>query len=59
MLSKKESAMKLETAIKVLLKECEFLGENLAELLQDIAQHGRMIYSEKVVQAAEVYNSRG
>jgi hypothetical protein len=51
--------MKLETAIKVLLKECEFLGENLAELLQDIAQHGRMIYSEKVVQAAEVYNSRG
>jgi hypothetical protein len=51
--------MKLETAIKVLLKECEFLGENLAELLQDIAQHGRMTYSEKVVQAAEMYNSRG
>jgi hypothetical protein len=51
--------MKYETAIKVLLKECEFLGQNISDLLQDIAQNGRMMYSEKVVQAADVYNSRG
>jgi hypothetical protein len=51
--------MKLETAIKVLLKECEFLGQNITVLLQDIARNGRMTYSEKVVQAANVYNSRG
>jgi hypothetical protein len=51
--------MKPETAIKVLLKECEFLGQNISELLQDIAKNGRMTYSEKVVQAANVYNSRG
>ena len=51
--------MKRETAIKVLLKECEFLGQNLTVLLQDIARNGRMVYSDKVVQAANVYNSRG
>ena len=51
--------MKLETAMKVLLKECEFLGQNLTVLLQDIARNGRMTHSEKVVQAANVYNSRG
>jgi len=51
--------MKLETAIKVLLKECEFLGQNISALLEDIARNGRMTYSEKVVQAANVYNSRG
>jgi len=50
--------MKLETAIKVLLKECEFLGQNISTLLEDIARNGRMTYSEKVVQAANVYNSR-
>ena len=51
--------MKMSTATKVLLKECEFLGQNISDLLQDIAQNGRMLYSEKVVQAADVYNSRG
>ena len=43
--------MKIETAIKVLEKEQEFLGIGLLELLQDIQKHGRMIYSERVVEA--------
>ena len=43
--------MKIETAIKVLEKEQEFLGIGLLELLQDIQKHGRMVYSERVVEA--------
>jgi hypothetical protein len=51
--------MKMSTATQILLKECKFLGQNISTLLEDIALNGRMTYSEKVVQAANVYNSRG
>ena len=50
--------MKLETAVKVLHKECDFLGMEMLELLGDIARHGRMIYSTKVLQAAEVFETQ-
>ena len=50
--------MKLETAVKVLHKECDFLGMEMLELLADIARNGRMVYSVKVLQAAEVFETR-
>ena len=45
--------MKIETAISVLEKERQFLGMGMLELLQDIQKHGRMIYSERVMEAFE------
>ena len=50
--------MKLETAINVLHKECDFLGMAMLELLADIAKHGRRVYSAKVLQAAEVFETQ-
>ena len=47
--------MKLETAIKTLNKEANFLGLSLFEVLADAKKHGKMIYSDKVVQAADVF----
>jgi len=45
--------MKIETAIGILNKEREFLGMGFLELLQDIQKYGKMIYSEKTVEAYE------
>jgi hypothetical protein len=45
--------MKIETAIKQLEKERQFLGLGFLEVLQDIQKHGKMIYSEKTVEAYE------
>jgi molybdenum-dependent DNA-binding transcriptional regulator ModE len=50
--------MKLETAVKILHNECDFLGMEMLELLGDIAKHGRIIYSAKVLQAAEVFETQ-
>jgi len=47
--------MKIDTAIKQLNKEQEFLGIGLLELLQDIQKHGRMIYSERTMEAYGVF----
>jgi len=43
--------MQIATAIKHLQKEAEFLGMPLLETLQDIKQHGRMLYSESTMEA--------
>lgn len=43
--------MKIETAINILEKERQFLGLGFLELLQDIQKDGRMVYSEKVMEA--------
>ena len=45
--------MKIETAIGILEKERQFLGMGFLELLQDIQKDGRMVYSEKVMEAFE------
>jgi molybdenum-dependent DNA-binding transcriptional regulator ModE len=45
--------MKIETAIGILNKEREFLGMGFLELLQDIQKYGKMIYSEKTMEAFE------
>ena len=43
--------MKIDTAIRILKKERAFLGTGFLELLQDIKLYGRMVYSEKVMEA--------
>jgi hypothetical protein len=51
--------MKITTAIEQLNKERDFLGIGFLELLQDIQKHGRMVYSEKTVQAFSVFMAEG
>jgi len=45
--------MKIETAINILNKERDFLGMGFLDLLFDIRKYGKMIYSEKTVEAYE------
>jgi hypothetical protein len=51
--------MQIATAVKQLQKEAEFLGMPLLETLQDIKRHGRMIYSERTMQAFVVFMQQG
>ena len=46
-----ERNMKIETAIGILEKERNFLGIGFLELLQDIQKYGKMIYSERTMEA--------
>ena len=45
--------MKIETAIGILEKERNFLGMGFLELLQDIQSEGKMVYSQKTMEAFE------
>jgi len=45
--------MKIETAIGILNKEREFEGLSFLNLLQDIQSEGKMVYSERVMEAFE------
>ena len=51
--------MKITTAINQLNKERDFLGIGFLELLQDIQKHGRMVYSEKTMEAFSVFMAEG
>jgi hypothetical protein len=51
--------MNITTAIAQLNREQEFLGLGLLELLQDIQTEGRMVYSEKTMQAYRVFMAEG
>ena len=55
--------MKLETAIKVLQKECEFSGVPMRGLIADIttqkANFGYTNYPQKVEEAAKVFETEG
>ena len=51
--------MQITTAIKQLNKEAEFMGMGLLETLQDIKQHGRMMYSERTMEAFVVFMQQG
>jgi hypothetical protein len=51
--------MQIATAIAQLKKEQDFLGMGLLEVLQDIQKHGRMVYSEKTMQAYQVFMAEG
>ena len=47
--------MRRSTAFAQLDKECKFLGIGFFELIKDIQIHGRMVYSEKTVEAYHKY----
>ena len=51
--------MNITTAIRQLEKEQKFLGIGFLEVLQDIQKHGRMVYSEKTMQAFGVFMDEG
>ena len=51
--------MNITTAIAQLKREQDFLGMGLLELLQDIQKEGRMVYSEKTMQAHRVFVAEG
>ena len=50
--------MKLETAIKQINKEAAFIGWTGQAIIQDIAKHGRMLYSERTMEAYRVIQDR-
>ena len=51
--------MRIETAIKQIQNEADFQGMGLLETLQDIKQHGRMLYSERTMEAFVVFMLQG
>ena len=50
--------MKLETAIKQIKKEAEFVGWTAPDIVRDIAKHGRMLYSERTMIAFHVIQDK-
>ena len=50
--------MKLETAIKQINKEAAFVGWSAPDIVRDIAKHGRMLYSERTMQAYRVIQDK-
>jgi hypothetical protein len=50
--------MKLETATRVLIRECEFLGVRLETLLQDL-ERAPLAFSLKTIEAYRVYKDLG
>ena len=51
--------MQITTAIKQIQKEADFLGMGLLETLQDIQKNGRMVYSERTMEAFVVFMQQG
>ena len=51
--------MQIATAVRQIQKEADFQGMGLLEVLQDIKQHGRMIYSERTMEAFVVFVQQG
>ena len=51
--------MQITTAIKQIQKEADFQGMPLLETLQDIQKHGRMMYSERTMEAFVVFMQQG
>jgi len=51
--------MQIATAVKQIQKEADFQGMGLLEVLKDIKQHGRMIYSERTMEAFVVFVQQG
>lgn len=51
--------MKMQTAIKQIQKECDFMGLSFVEVLKDIQKHGKMLYCEKTMDAYQTVISNG
>jgi hypothetical protein len=47
--------MQRSTAMTQLNKECKFLGIGFFELIKDIQINGRMVYSQKTIEAYHKY----
>jgi hypothetical protein len=50
--------MKLETAIKQMKKEADFVGWTVPDIVRDIAKYGRMLYSERTMEAYRVIQDK-
>ena len=50
--------MKLETAIRQIQKEAAFVGWSGPAIIEDIARHGRMLYSERTMAAFRVIQDK-
>jgi hypothetical protein len=46
--------MKTLTAMNVILKEAQFLGVSVVEVMKDVQKNGRMLYSDRVVEAVKI-----
>ena len=51
--------MQIATAVRQIQKEADFQGMGLLEVLKDIKQHGRMMYSERTMEAFVVFVQQG
>ena len=51
--------MKMQTAINQIKKECDFQGLTFVQVLEDIQKYGRMLYSEKTMDAYQTVISNG
>ena len=51
--------MKMQTAIKQIQKECDFMGLGFVEVLEDIQKHGKMLYCEKTMDAYQTVITNG
>lgn len=51
--------MKMQTAINQIKKECDFQGMTFVQVLEDIQKYGRMLYSEKTMDAYQTVISNG
>ena len=51
--------MKMQTAIKQIQKEADFQGLTFIEVLEDIQKYGKMLYSEKTMDAYQTVISNG
>ena len=49
----------MQTAIKQIQKECDFQGLGFVEVLEDIQKYGKMLYSEKTMDAYQTVISNG
>jgi hypothetical protein len=46
--------MKTQTAMNIIFKESQFLGMGIVEVMKDVLKNGRLMYSDRVVQAVQV-----
>jgi len=51
--------MKMQTAIKQIQKECDFMGLGFVQVLEDIQKYGKMLYCEKTMDAYQTVISNG
>jgi hypothetical protein len=60
MLNKKGNVnMKMTTALDVIQKEADFLGQPFLETMMDIKKYGTRMYSERVVEAFNIVFASG